>query len=278
MSTSTERALGAARLPVHLPGGPPKHAQLRSILQQLVDEELRVDDPIPSERVLAERFGVSRMTVRQAVEQLASNGRLRRIPGKGTFVAGRKIVLPLQLRSFTQEMRERGFTPGARVLGASTVAADATTAGALAIEPGEPVHRVERLRTADGEPVALERSHVPAAAAPGLLDVALADRSLYTVLEQAFGLVLDSGEQTIEATGASPIEAGLLEIATGTPVLCLIRRSFAAGRVVEYVESRYRGDRYRLHTPLATGPAAPPLDRSPSSRHTPTTQREGRSR
>jgi GntR family transcriptional regulator, N-acetylglucosamine utilization regulator len=228
----------------------PKYFQLREILLDLVESELGVDQAIPSERELSQRYGLSRMTVRQAVDHLVSEGRLYRVQGKGTFVSRPKIEMPLRLASFTEDMKARGLTPGSRDIDRRTAPASAHLARSLGIEPGDPVHVIERLRTADGIPMAVERSHIPEAVAPGLADESLADRSLYDVLAQKFGILLDSGEQTIEAGIVDPADATLLELPAGSAVLLLQRRSFAGGNPVELALSTYRADRYQLHVAL----------------------------
>jgi GntR family transcriptional regulator len=228
----------------------PKYFQLREILLDLVETELGVDQAIPSERELSQRYGLSRMTVRQAVDHLVSEGRLYRVQGKGTFVARPKIEMPLRLASFTEDMQARGLSPGSRDIDRRTAPATAYLARSLGVEPGSPVHVIERLRTANGIPMAVERSHIPEAVAPGLADESLADRSLYDVLAQRFGVLLDSGEQTIEAGIVDPADATLLELPAGSAVLLLQRRSFAAGTPVELALSTYRADRYQLHVAL----------------------------
>jgi GntR family transcriptional regulator len=237
----------------------PKHAQLRTILLALMDDELAVGQSIPSERELAQRFDLSRMTVRQAVDTLVAEGRLRRVPGRGTFVARPKILMPLRLASFSEDMRARGRSPGAVDLGHRVEPAPDDVAAALALPPGSPVCVVARLRTADGAPMAVERAHLPADVVPGLADRTLADRSLYAVLADTYGLVLDAGEQTIEAGLADEADASLLGLTPGDPVLLQQRTSSAAGRPVEHTVSTYRGDRYRLRVTLdVPAPDAPP--------------------
>ena len=117
----------------------PKYSQLREILLDLVETELDEDQSIPSERELSARFGLSRMTVRQSVDHLVSEGRLYRVQGKGTFVARPKIEMPLRLASFTEDMRARGLEPGSRDLDRRTDRASAHLARMLQIAPGDEV-------------------------------------------------------------------------------------------------------------------------------------------
>nr|WP_201760851.1 GntR family transcriptional regulator [Nonomuraea sp. K271] len=229
----------------------PKYFQLREILLDLIDsDELSIGAAIPSERELCQRFGLSRMTVRQAVDHLVSEGRLHRVPGKGTFVARPKIELALQLTSFTDDMRARGMIPGSRDLDRRIVRASAHLAKELGIQPGEEVHFIERLRTADGEPLSIERAHIPVKLAPGLADLDLSDKSLYELLEGRYGLVMDAGELTIDGGIADPSDADLLKLPRGGAVLLLQRRSFAGGVCAELGVSTYRADRYQLRTVL----------------------------
>jgi GntR family transcriptional regulator len=229
----------------------PKYFQLREILLDLIDSnELSIGAAIPSERELCQRFALSRMTVRQAVDHLVSEGRLHRVPGKGTFVARPKIELALQLTSFTDDMRARGMEPGSRDLDRRIVRASAHLAKELGIPPGEEVHFIERLRTADGEPLSIERAHIPVKLAPDLAGHELNDRSLYGLLESRYGLVMDAGELTIDGGIADPSDADLLKLPRGGAVLLLQRRSFIGGVCAELGVSTYRADRYQLRTLL----------------------------
>lgn len=228
----------------------PKYLQLREALLDRIEAELELDAAIPSERELGTRYGLSRMTVRQTVEQLVSEGKLYRVPGKGTFVARPKIEMSLRLASYTEDMLARGLRPGSRDLARRTVPAGTHLARALDIDSGVSVHVVERLRSADGVPMAVERTHIPAALAPDLADHSLSDGSLYHLLEERYGVVLDAGEQTIEAALVDRTDAGLLDLSPGDAVLQLRRRSFAAGAPAELAVSTYRADRYQLSTAL----------------------------
>ncbi|HEY7485374.1 MAG TPA: GntR family transcriptional regulator [Streptosporangiaceae bacterium] len=229
----------------------PKYFQLRTILIDLIEgAELPVNAAVPSERELCQQYGLSRMTVRQAMDQLVTEGRLYRVPGKGTFVARPKLEMPLRLVSFTEDMLARGLRPGAIDIARRTVRANANLARGFGTEPGTEIHVIERLRTADGEPMALERAHILATLAPDLLDRRLADRSLYGVLEAVYGLVFDAGDQIINAGVADSADARHLAIHKGSPVLLLERRSYAGHVCAELTRSTYRADRYQLHTAL----------------------------
>lgn len=183
----------------------PKYSQLRDILLDwIVETGLSVDDPIPSERELGVRYGLSRMTVRQTIDLLVSEGKLYRVPGKGTFVARPKIEMSLALASFTEDMRARGFRPGSQDLLRRVVPASGGTARAMGLPPEAPVHHIERLRTADDEPMAVERSNIPVDLAPDLDRHPLTGRSLYSVLEQEYGIILDSASRPSRPGSATP--------------------------------------------------------------------------
>jgi GntR family transcriptional regulator len=229
-------------------GSLPKYLQLRAILLDMIEGgRLPVDALVPSERELCRRFGVSRATVRQAIDRLVAEGRLRRIPREGMVVARPKVRMARELVSFTEDMHALGLRPACVDLDARTIEADARLAALLGAAPGVAVHVLERLRLADGEPMAMERAHIPVSLAPDLFERRAPRGSLSKVLEGEFGIVMDEGDQTIAAGPADRGEAGPLSIAQGDAVFFLRRRTFSRGTCAEVTFSTYRADRYRIH-------------------------------
>ncbi|GEL45337.1 GntR family transcriptional regulator [Cellulomonas hominis] len=235
-------------------GSPPpsvaKYAWLKAVLVDHIDRRLAPGDPVPSERELADGLDVSRMTARRALSELVAEGRIKRVPGRGSFVNEPTIRLPIQLTSFTNDMQQRGYTSGARTLDSGVVHADDWLSSNLDVPRGHPVLRIVRLRTADNQPVAIERVHLNADVVPGLEHVDLTNRSLYSVLADRYSIVFDGGRQSITARLVDPDDAGHLDLAAGSAVLHLVRTSTWRGRLVEYTVSAYRGDRYELSSAL----------------------------
>jgi len=217
---------------------------------------LAVGARVPSERALAEELGTSRMTARQALQHLVGKGLLETRSGLGTFVGGRKLETQLTTPiGFSEEMARSGHVASSLILFAETVTADRETASALGLAAKARVHRLVRVRLADGEPAAVETTELPAAIAPDLLQRADFSReSLYAVLRRDYGRVPTEAEQTMTAGHPDAAAARALNIAADAPVLKLTRRTFDAQRVpIEYVRSTYRGDAFVLRAHLSIG-------------------------
>jgi GntR family transcriptional regulator len=210
-------------------------------------EALEVGEAIPSERQLTIDLGVSRLTVRAALDELVRDGYLDRRHGSGTYVTEPKIAQPLTLTSFSEEMRRRGMVPGSRTLELTVTPAGARMARRLQVSPEEPLLRVRRLRLADAEPMAVEVLHIPQALVPGLSRADLENRSFYELLAERYEIVIGSGTQTIEPTVTNEEESEALGVPLHTPAFLFERTTVSeSGRIVEFVRSIYRGDRYRL--------------------------------
>lgn len=197
--------------------------------------------------MLCDEFGVSRMTARNAVQRLAQEGIVYRVPGRGTFVAHPPMHRQASsLLSFTEEMGRQGRAPASRLLGRRVQNATAAEAAQLQLADGEQVIEIRRLRLADGEPVALERAVLPADAAAALMDADLETRSLHRTLVSA-GHRPTAGRASLAAEAAGAVEARILGVRRGAALLVERRLIHDQhGRPLELTESRYAGDRYGL--------------------------------
>ena len=221
--------------------------------QQVLDliEQLGVGTAIPSERQLSADLGVSRLTLRAALDDHAREGYLVRRRGSGTYVQQPKISQELTITSFSDDMRRRGMVPGSRTLSMTTISAGARLGRFLNVSPSEQIVVVKRLRLADGETMAIETLHIPAALVPGLTPNALAG-SFYELLQDRYGVVIAGGTQAIEPTVTNEEESAALGVPLHSPAFLFERTSRdEAGRTVEFVQSVYRGDRYRIVTELS---------------------------
>ena len=223
----------------------PKYDQVRGELAERIRSQMRPGDALPSERELMEMFGISRMTVRQALAGLEADGLVYRVHGSGTYVSETAMVSKtLRLTSFSEDMRERGLRPGTQLLEAVLVPATADVAQRLTLSPGAEVAHLSRLRLADQTPMAIEEVYLPADLVPGLLDRDLSG-SLYDVLDSAYGLRAVRARQAVRATVVDDAEAKLLEVPARSPALIVSRVTVdVRGRAVEFATTIYRGDRY----------------------------------
>jgi GntR family transcriptional regulator len=207
---------------------------------------------LPPERELSERLNVARETLRRALDELEAEGVLHRKHGAGTFVAGQSWIKPLTLRSFSEDMAARGLTASSEILSAKEVPANAKLAQRFKISPGTILFEVQRLRLADGEPMAIETSHLVKESLPGFDVSRLASGSLYAVLEREYGIVIRSAAQLIQATVLSEDEAALLDVAPYSPALEVERLvQSTLGVTIELSKSLYRADRYRFEVNVA---------------------------
>ena len=231
--------------------GIPLYTQLTDLLREhIATGVLLPNTQLPSERVLCDQHGVSRITVRKALGELAHEGLIYTSVGKGSYVAESTLSEELQpLSSFSDDIRRRGMTPTSQVLEAAIVHADDVVADRLGVLEGAETVKLHRLRLADGLPIAIQVTYLPHYLCPGLAQCDLASRSLFDVLRAEFGLVLAQAETVIEAAMAKGDEAQLLQLLSPAAVLISEQTTYLeAGQVIEHARSIFRADRYKLHT------------------------------
>ena len=242
--TSTKR--GSARTP----STPKRDRVCRHILDFI--ENAGPGTGLASERDLAHELGVSRPTIRAAIEELVRSGLLVRQHGRGTFTSPQKI---------TQELTGTGGsafavppaegTWASRVVTFTTAPAGWARAGRLGLDPDDQVLRVTRVRLVEGEPIAIERLELPAALVPGLTPADLETGNFYQLLRERYDINVAEAVQTLEPSVTNPEQADLLDVPVYFPIMCVQRTTQdTTGRTIEHAQSVYRGDRYRITSKL----------------------------
>ena len=230
----------------------PLYLQLRAVfLEELTRAEASNGDRLPTERELQERYGVSRATVRSALDQLEAEGYIVRAQGVGTLVARTKIEPDIsQLTSFTEDLQARGVEPGSITLAMNLVVPPPAAAAALGTGVDEPVWYLRRLRSGNGEPIGIHDLYLPPTLefAPRALKEM---HSYYTLLRERHGLEPDRAVETFTARTADAALASLLKVEDGAALLAIQRVTFdTEERVLEYVELLYRADQYEYRVEL----------------------------
>lgn len=232
----------------------PYYEQIKEyILRQINTGDLKPHEQIPSERSLSEQFGVSRLTVSKAIKELVIEGKLYTQVGKGTFVKQPSIHQTLEhLTSFSEEMSKLGQSPSSRVIKTGLIDAPARIAQTLGIQTGTQLTFIKRARIADGHPVALEMCYLISRYCENILELHdFSYESLYRVLRDDYHITMNYAEQELEARQPTEEEALVLQIHTSTPILHITRVTYIdIERPIEYVESAYRGDRYKFRARL----------------------------
>lgn len=237
----------------------PLYVQLKdAVVDEIRTGHLRPGDRVGSESELERQHGVSRITVRQALKTLVQEGALYRVPGKGTYVAARKVAPLAAFTSFSENMRAQGLAPTYRLLAAAPVDPPLAIRQELRLGDRGRAFRIERLLLADRQPIGLQYGYYPNGIfgpAAGQIDPAsLAGDSLYTQLETTLKLPLGKAEETVEPAIANKKEVELLGVPDGSPVLVVRRVSYLAnGLPVESVKLVFRGDAYRYRVDLYRG-------------------------
>lgn len=224
----------------------PLYYQLENIIRRRIENGIyKIDDKIPSERSLSEEFALSRMTVSKAVNSLVDAGILYRKRGQGTFVSKKKVEFFPGLKGFVEIMKEKGLTPSSKVVNQEIIKPNKTIPKKLQISENEKIIVTERLRLADDEIIALEKSYVPYSLCSELLKVDLSKESIYKYLTIE-GYKPTKVVQEIQATLADEEMSKLLQIEVGAPILKRERVTFSKEIPIEFSLNFYKGDRYSM--------------------------------
>lgn len=237
----------------------PRYRTIEQSLRERI-AHLRPGDALPSDADLCTEFGVSRMTARSAMHQLAEEGLVVRLPGRGSYVAEPPAHRRAdRLMSFSSEMSRRGRMPSSTIVSREIRPAWRSAAADLEVREGEPIVFLRRVRCADSEPIALETTLLLGSTSPAVMAADLRHDSLHAVLAAA-GYGLRRGTALVAAGPASKEDARLLGVARGDPML-VERRIIvdAQGRPVEVTESRYPADRYAIDVRFDVEEAPHPL-------------------
>ncbi|WP_125702613.1 GntR family transcriptional regulator [Lacticaseibacillus daqingensis] len=230
----------------------PLHDRLVDLLREQIRTNMAPHSKLPAERVLAERYGVSRNTVRAALSKLEMTGVIYRSRGRGTFVAN-PVAEPTDLAetySFTEQMADQGRTPESKVLYLQEFPANEYIVSHLHVPLGTPTYKLKRLRSADGVPLMVERTFLPADRFPKLSAKAIEQDGLYHVMQTKYGCAVSDAVEAFFASLTSVNDAHLLKVPYGSPSLSVQRTTTGTnGEIVEFTLSITRADQfvYRYH-------------------------------
>lgn len=232
----------------------PLYIQVMDAVQDYIEQgDAEPGEKLPGEPELCRMFDVSRTVIRQALRELEHEGLIVREKGRGTFVAEPKIRESLfqELTGFYQDMEAKGYPPVSDVLKQEIVAAPRRIAGFLELEIGAPVIQIDRVRYVEDEPIVFVTTYLPYELCPALLKADLTHASLYAFLEEEYGMVIARGRRILEAVPANEMEAELLQVNKGDPLILIDSVSYLAdGTPIEYYHALHRGDRSRFEVEL----------------------------
>ena len=231
----------------------PLYYQIKEeLLAEIQQGGRKIGELIPSEHQLAEKYKVSRYTAQRAINELVNDGVLSRRQGFGTFVATPKIEQSLSgFYSFSQALGSQGIPTSTKVISMTKNLSTLDQAKFLAINPGEEVYSLRRIRYANNTPIMIDASIIPAMLTPDLEKIDFENNSLYAVLEQKYGLCVTRAKEMFEPTTTSFEESKFLEVSENSPAILLDRIAYTAHDIpVEYCKSIVAGDKCRFYSEL----------------------------
>lgn len=234
----------------------PLYSQLvDEIVRQIDSSELLISSRLPSEREMCNIYGVSRTTVRQAIQELERIGCVVCIHGKGNFVTApimRQQLLTIY--SFSEEMKKLGKVPSTKLISHRQIPCEAKVAEALHVETGTPIYQFDRVRLADNEPVIIVTTYLPVSRFPNFNAERLKTDSLYAIMAEEYGLMLTEVQESMQVVATRRYEANLLDTAIGDPAMMIRRKSFEGSNPIEYAVAIARGDKFKYEVVLTNKP------------------------
>ncbi|MBT2215987.1 UTRA domain-containing protein [Virgibacillus dakarensis] len=218
---------------------------MEELIKKIEAQQYTEHEKLPSERELCAIYDLSRITVRQALQELEREGYIYKLHGKGTFVAPKSYNQDLvKLYSFTEEMRQMGKRPTTQVLSFQEMAVDERLAGKMGLAPLDEVYQVVRLRLADNEPLMYETSYLPKKTFPNLTEAEFNKRPMYDIFLDDYQMGVTKAIERFSATSVRQKEAEHLRIVTNQPAMLIKRFAYHNESLIEYTISVARGDKF----------------------------------
>lgn len=229
----------------------PLYIQLMNILIEKIENSMEENDKLDSEREICKKYGVSRTTVREALDELEKNKYIYKVHGKGNFISPRVVEQDLiKVSSFTEEMKKRGKNPTSKLLNFEIIEANSNVSKNLNIEENELVFKISRIRIADNIPMIYEITYLPYERFKKLTKEMIAKNPLYEILKNSFNMTITSAEEVIESVLINKLESVYLEIPQGQAGLKFERIAYEKNEIIEYTITIARGDKYRYRVCL----------------------------
>ncbi|WP_297419911.1 GntR family transcriptional regulator [Clostridium sp.] len=229
----------------------PLYIQLMNILIDKIENHMKENDKLDSEREICKKYGLSRTTVREALDELEKNKYIYKVQGKGNFISPKVVEQDLiKVSSFTEEMKKHGKNPTSKLLNFEVIEASNKIAGKLKIEENELVFKISRIRIADDIPMIYEITYLPYEKFKGLTKEMIEENPLYEIFKNSFNTYIASAEEVIESVLINKLESIYLEIPQGQAGLKFERIAYEKKDIIEYTITIARGDKYRYRVCL----------------------------
>ncbi|MDR3595999.1 GntR family transcriptional regulator [Clostridium sp.] len=229
----------------------PLYIQLMNILIEKIENHMKENDKLDSEREICKKYGLSRTTVREALDELEKNKYIYKVQGKGNFISPRVVEQDLiKVSSFTEEMKKHGKNPTSKLLNFEVIEANDNISKRLQIEENELAFKLSRIRIADDIPMIYEITYLPYERFKGLTKEMIEENPLYEIFRNSFDTYITSAEEIIESVLINKLESVYLEVPQGQAGLRFERVAYEKMDIIEYTITIARGDKFRYRVCL----------------------------